>query len=158
MDTYKTSWGSLGTGHGRTSCCWDSHEYRAGAQVLDLEPLFRMWQKYSSPFGWEMFLWNTGSGSGIVLSCLLTTLAEVLCFVLLLPFEILRHHLPICTKAEGHPSSALGPTTPAICCLGAAFGLMLPLPLWNGTSGLCCFVWFYHAKQWGFIPVLAAST
>lgn len=155
MDTCKTSWGSLGTGHGRTSCCWGSHEYRAGAQVLDLEPLFRI----QVLLGERCFCGTLDLAPGIVLSCLLTTLAdEVLCFVLLLPFEILRHHLPMGTKAEGHPSSALGPTTPAICCPGAAFGLMLPLPLWNGTSGLRCFVWFYHAKQWGFISVLAAST
>lgn len=96
---------------------------------------------------------------GIVLSCLLPTLVdEVLCFVLLLPFEILRHHLPIWTKAEGYLSCALGPTSPAICCPGAAFSLTLPLPLWNGTSGLHCFVWFYHAKEWVFISVLAAPT
>lgn len=122
--------------------------------------LFSDWGKSIQVLlGEKCFFGKLDLAPGTVLSCLLTTLVdEVLCFVLLLAFEILRHHLPIWTKAEQHPSSALGLTTPAICCPGAAFSLMLPLPLWSGTSGLHCFVWFYHAKQWIFISVLAAST
>lgn len=105
-------------------------------RLLDLEPLFRMLQKYSSSFGEKCFCGKLDLAPGVALSCLLTTFVdEVLWFVLLLVFEILRHHLPIWT------SSALRPTTPAICCSGTTFSLMLPLPLWNGTSGLHCFVW-----------------
>lgn len=109
--------------------------------------------------GEKYFCGKLDLAPGIALSCLLATLVgEVLCFVLLLPFVTLRHHLPIWTRAEGLSLPALGPTTLAICCPGAAFSLMLPLPLWNGASGLHGFVWFYCAKQWVLISVLAAST
>lgn len=129
-------------------------------RLLDLEPLFRMWQKWqlSESLGEKCFCGKLGLTPSVGLSCLLATLVdEVLYFVLLLAFEILRHHLHIWTKAEGHPSSALGPTVPAIHCPRAAFSLMLPLLLWNRTSGLHGFVWFYCAKQWVLVSVLVAS-
>lgn len=61
----EASWKSLGIGHGGTSCCWDGHEYRAGAQIaglgtscLNVAKVRNEWE-----FGWKMFLWKTGSGT-----------------------------------------------------------------------------------------------
>lgn len=94
MGTCKSLLGVRGTGHGTTSCCWDGHEYRTGAQVAGLGTSF---QNVAKVFKDERcFFGKLDLAPGIALSCLLTTLVdEVLYFVLLLPFEILRHHLPI---------------------------------------------------------------